>query len=210
MRKRWILLVAITSAIGCANLSEPEYRPLGDKDAGTDGSRYTTHNPYDPRPDIIAADEIFAEPDEAALEPPEPDLASPEKPLADLFYDHYKEWRGTRYRLGGLSKAGIDCSGFVYLTFLDRLGIELPRSTHGQVYKGKEVSRAQLQTGDLVFFRNGRVNHVGIYLEKGKFMHSSSKSGVRISSLGNTYWQRTYWKARRLSLPAEHHLAQNP
>lgn len=211
--KKWLMLIAMTSA-GCMTQPPAEYRALGDQPAvAKSASRYTSHNPYGARPALgstLEESEPFPEPEEAPLSPPEEEapLVASEKVLSDLFYDHYKEWRGTRYRFGGLSKTGIDCSGFVYLTFLDRLGIQLPRSTHGQVHKGNEVARNQLQTGDLVFFRNGRSNHVGIYLEDDKFMHSSSKSGVRISSLGNSYWQRTYWKARRLNL--EPQLAQNP
>lgn len=212
MMRKWLLMAAITSATGCATLSEPEYPRLG----GLKSSQPQVEL-VGPSPDtatrgkqnrLLTDTALNDEPDESPIEPDaSEDLGDP---LADILYKQYKEWRGTRYRLGGLSKGGIDCSGFVYLTYLDRLGIELPRSTHGQVYKGRDVARSELQTGDLVFFRNGRVNHVGIYMEEGKFMHSSTKSGVRISSLGNTYWQRTYWKARRLNLPSQYHLAQNP
>jgi cell wall-associated NlpC family hydrolase len=216
MLRKWILLMAITSATGCATLSEPEYPRLGALQTPPPQGEevLNTGNPAKPskkanlnRP---LTDTVLAnEPEEDPIEPATP-IASSIAPLSDVFYNHYKEWRGTRYRLGGLGKGGIDCSGFVYLTFLDRLGIELPRSTHFQSQKGKEVARSQLKTGDLVFFRTGRYNHVGIYLEDGKFMHSSTKSGVRISSLSNSYWQRTYWKAKRLPLPSEMHLAQNP
>lgn len=133
-----------------------------------------------------------------------------ENPLHDKLYQQYKEWHGTRYRMGGLSKSGVDCSGFVYRTFHDRLGMQLPRNTWYQSREGKDVSRNQLQTGDLVFFRTGRTNHVGIYMEDGNFMHSSTRTGVRISSLMNPYWKRTYWKAKRLDIPGQFHLAQNP
>lgn len=207
MLRKWLLMIAITSATGCATAPEPDYPQLGAiKPASQSAPQpLPVHSPRLNRPlaDVIVPDE----PEEPVVEVAPQNLADP---LADIFYDHYKEWRGTRYRLGGLSKAGIDCSGFVYVTFLDRLGIELPRSTHYQVQRGKDVARNQLQTGDLVFFRNGRVNHVGIYLEDGKFMHSSTRSGVRISSMSNSYWQRSYWKARRLSLPDHLQLAQNP
>lgn len=212
MLRKWILLMAITSATGCATLSEPEYPRLGALQTPQPHSEILAASKPQKKANLNRPLTDVALPDE-----PEEDLIDPATngqplgdPLADLLYKHYKEWRGTRYRLGGLSKGGIDCSGFVYLTFLDRLGIELPRSTHFQSEKGREVARNQLQTGDLVFFRTGRYNHVGIYLEDGKFMHSSTKTGVRISSLSNGYWQRTYWKAKRLNLPAEIHLARNP
>jgi len=202
MLRKWLLMIAITSATGCATAPEPDYPQLGAIQPASQSAPQplSVHSPRLNRP-------LTDEPEEPVVEVAPQNLADP---LADIFYDHYKEWRGTRYRLGGLSKAGIDCSGFVYVTFLDRLGIELPRSTHYQVQRGKDVARNQLQTGDLVFFRNGRVNHVGIYLEDGKFMHSSTRSGVRISSMSNSYWQRSYWKARRLALPDHLQLAQNP
>jgi len=208
MLRKWLLMIAITSATGtgCSTVSEPEYPRLGTLQPTQTYSPLKSIQSSDlnrPLTDVIAS----VEPEEPLIEAvPENDGNS----LSDIFYDHYKEWRGTRYRLGGLSKAGIDCSGFVYVTFLDRLGIELPRSTHYQVKRGKDIARNQLQTGDLVFFRNGRVNHVGIYLEDGKFMHSSTRSGVRISSMSNGYWQRSYWTARRLTLPDNLQLAQNP
>lgn len=202
--KKWLVLMAITGA-GCA--TQPPDQHATDLPSPTVASRYTTHNPYAARPPMVE-EAPFPEPDEAPLAlPADAPQPSAEPSLSDLLYQHYREWHGTRYRLGGLSKSGIDCSGFVYLTF-ERLGIPLPRTTHDQVHKGRDVARNQLQTGDLVFFRNGRSNHVGVYLEDGKFMHSSTKTGVRISSLSNTYWQRTYWKARRLELSPQ--LARNP
>lgn len=128
--------------------------------------------------------------------------------LKEAFYSQHKEWHGTRYRLGGLSKKGVDCSGFVYLTFQSRLGINLPRDTSLQSREGRDVANKDLQTGDLVFFRTGRYNHVGIYLEDGRFMHASTREGVKISRLGDAYWKRTYWKAKRLDLASSQQLAK--
>ena len=110
-----------------------------------------------------------------------------------LLYQQHNEWHGTPYRMGGISRSGIDCSAFVQVTFRDLFGIDLPRSTDQQFRNGRKIPRAELRSGDLVFFRNGR--HVGIYLEDHKFLHASTTRGVMISSLKNTYWSRHYWQA---------------
>jgi lipoprotein Spr/probable lipoprotein NlpC len=112
---------------------------------------------------------------------------------------HYQQWKGARYRLGGLSKSGVDCSGFVYLTYLQRFNLELPRTTINQIRAGRKIPKGKLQTGDLVFFKTKpRVRHVGIYLDDNKFMHASSSRGVMISSLKNRYWEKRYWFSKHI------------
>jgi cell wall-associated NlpC family hydrolase len=119
----------------------------------------------------------------------------------DLLYLQYDEWKSVRYREGGMSKEGIDCSGFVYHTYLTKFGIELPRSTDLQAKLGKEVAPNSMQAGDLVFFKTGlSMKHVGIYLEDRKFLHASTRKGITISSLDEQYWSRNYWMAKRISL----------
>jgi cell wall-associated NlpC family hydrolase len=114
-------------------------------------------------------------------------------------YSQFKEWKSVKYKLGGLSKRGIDCSGFVYLTYLKRFGIELPRTTELQAWNGRKISKRKLKAGDLVFFKtSSKVKHVGIYIEDGKFIHASTSRGVTISSLQNSYWSRKYWKSVRI------------
>ena len=118
---------------------------------------------------------------------------------SDLLLQQYAAWQGTRYRVGGLSHKGIDCSGFVYLTYQKLLGVELPRSADRQAVLGKKIPTRELRTGDLVFFKTGRRGrHVGIYLDQGRFIHASTTKGVTISSLSDRYWSRKYWKATRL------------
>lgn len=114
-------------------------------------------------------------------------------------YRQYKEWKGTNYRLGGLNKEGVDCSGFVYLTYRSKFGISLPRTTRYQSAQGMAVSRQALQPGDLVFFKTGAgKRHVGIFVEERKFLHASSSNGVMLSNLDNSYWAAKYWTARRI------------
>jgi len=113
---------------------------------------------------------------------------------------HFKEWQTVKYRYGGLSKKGVDCSGFVYLAFLEQFGVKLPRNTRLQVKLGKTIAKNELKTGDLVFFKTSRhVRHVGIYLDNNQFIHASSSKGVTTSSLKSRYWARKYWTAKRLS-----------
>ena len=113
--------------------------------------------------------------------------------------DQYASWKGVRYRMGGSTKSGIDCSGFVQRTFREQFGLELPRSTSEQQDTGKEITRSKLRTGDLVLFRAGSTGrHVGIYIGNNQFVHASTSSGVMISSMNEPYWKKRYNEARRV------------
>lgn len=110
----------------------------------------------------------------------------------------YSLWKGTPYRLGGMDRRGVDCSGFVYRVFDDLYGMKLPRTTENQAELGYSISRDELQVADLVFFKTGwRTRHVGIYIGGDQFLHASTSRGVTISSLDNPYWNRRYWTSRR-------------
>lgn len=112
---------------------------------------------------------------------------------------HYKTWINTPYKLGGLNKSGIDCSGFVHVTYRDVFNRKLPRSTKLLAKTGKAITQKNLKFGDLVFFRTGRSQrHVGIYINNGEFIHASSSRGVMQSSLRSNYWSQHYWKAKRI------------
>lgn len=118
-----------------------------------------------------------------------------------LLSEQQRIWAGTPYRLGGQSRNGIDCSAFVQTTFLNRFGISLPRTTRDQAQVGRKINKADIQTGDLVFFRTGRGPngyHVGVYVKEDKFLHASTKGGVIYSSLNSPYWRKVYWQARRI------------
>ncbi len=114
-------------------------------------------------------------------------------------YQQYQQWKGTGYAYGGLDRQGLDCSGLVFLTYRDQLGIPLPRTTLKQSQSGWPVARNQLQAGDLVFFKTGvKARHVGIYIENNKFLHVSTSRGVMISRLDDYYWKDRFWQARRV------------
>lgn len=110
------------------------------------------------------------------------------------------KYLGVRYRYGGSSSSGMDCSGFVSRVFADALNVKLPRSSSAQARAGTAVNKSDLQFGDLVFFkiRRNRISHVGVYLGDEQFMHASTKLGVVVSSLNEPYYKRAYATARRI------------
>lgn len=123
--------------------------------------------------------------------------------LRGHLYQHYKLWKGTPYRMGGLTTRGIDCSGFVLVTFKALLDTRLPRTVDEQATLGRGIVTDQLRTGDLVFFKTGSaMRHVGIYLDHGRFMHASTRRGVMISALDDGYWRQRFWQARRVREPS--------
>jgi probable lipoprotein NlpC len=117
------------------------------------------------------------------------------------------KYERTPYRYGGMDRRGLDCSGFVSLSFSDALGISVPRSTEGLYSWAEPIPIDNAQPGDLVFFRTTKTNkisHVGILVGEGRFIHSASegpKTGVIYSRLDEKYWSRTYAGAGR-ALPS--------
>jgi cell wall-associated NlpC family hydrolase len=113
---------------------------------------------------------------------------------------------GTPYRWGGTDPdSGLDCSGLVSYVFRTALGVDLPRVSRDMAADGEGElirNREQLRQGDLVFFgARGRVNHVGIYVGEGRFLHSpSTGKDVRVDTLTSGYWGGRFMQARRVSL----------
>jgi probable lipoprotein NlpC len=107
-------------------------------------------------------------------------------------------WLGTPYLSGGSTKNGTDCSGFVSSVYREKEGMYIPRSTTEEYKIGKMVDQKNLMVGDLVFFgEKGRVNHVGLYVGNGNFIHASTSRGVMVSPLDDIYWKPLYIGARR-------------
>ncbi|WOA51893.1 bifunctional murein DD-endopeptidase/murein LD-carboxypeptidase [Dickeya solani] len=113
--------------------------------------------------------------------------------------EQYASWKGVRYRLGGDSRKGIDCSGFVQRTFHEQFGLDLPRSSYEQQDIGVQIQRNKLRPGDLVVFHAGSTGrHMGIYIGNQQFVHASTSIGVTISSMDDNYWKPRYREARRV------------
>jgi cell wall-associated NlpC family hydrolase len=111
---------------------------------------------------------------------------------------------GTGYRSGGTTTAGFDCSGLMYSTF-KKFDITLPRSSHEMAEIGTKINPEDAKKGDLIFFINRgqrRINHVGMIVEVNgdeiKFIHSSTQGGVIISSLKESYYERTFKQINRI------------
>jgi cell wall-associated NlpC family hydrolase len=110
-------------------------------------------------------------------------------------------WIGTRYRFGGDTPAGFDCSGLVHFVFRETVGMDLPRVAREQRHTGREVAKDELKPGDLVFFNTRRDpnSHVGIYIGNDRFLHAPSRGSlVRVDTLHSSYWAPRFTGARRL------------
>jgi len=112
-------------------------------------------------------------------------------------------YENTPYRYGGITAAGLDCSGFIFLSFRDALGVSLPRSTSGLYSWVEKIPLEKMQPGDLIFFRTdstGNITHVGLYLGNRRFIHAASagpRTGVIINTLDEGNWTRNYAGAGR-------------
>lgn len=110
-------------------------------------------------------------------------------------------WTGVRYKLGGLDKGGIDCSGFALLLQKDIYGKSLPRRSRDQADAVRKRSLDNLKEGDLIFFAFGGrdVDHVGVYLNNGFFVHASTTRGVVVDDLTLPAYQRAIVKTGTLN-----------
>jgi probable lipoprotein NlpC len=102
-----------------------------------------------------------------------------------------RDWWDSPYKWGGTSKAGIDCSAFAQKLFKNVYQVDLPRTSRMQYKACVKIKKEDLETGDLMFFRSSRgMWHVGTYIYKGFFVHSSSHEGVHINSISDPYYQK--------------------
>lgn len=112
----------------------------------------------------------------------------------------YKSWKGTRYRLGGTTKSGVDCSALMQHLYKEKFSKKLPRTTKNMAQEGEKIKKTNYwEVGDLVFFKIGwrKTHHVGVYLGNNKFMHASTSRGVIISEIDD-YWHDYFWQVRKV------------
>lgn len=111
---------------------------------------------------------------------------------------------GVRYKAGGTTRNGFDCSGLVFTTF-ESQNIKLPRSSYDQAKIGKIIKFDDAKKGDLIFFKTNKsnqINHVGLITEANsseiKFVHSSTSKGVIISSTKEAYYKNSFVQVNRI------------
>jgi lipoprotein Spr len=116
------------------------------------------------------------------------------KELNSSLYEFMDEWIGIPHRMGGQTKSGIDCSGFVSMVYQQVYRKNLPRTSRDMGEAVKRKYDDQLKEGDLVFFSFGgkEIDHVGIYLHNNKFVHVSTKQGVVISNLKDPWYYKYF------------------
>ena len=112
-------------------------------------------------------------------------------------YKFITDWTGVKYRLGGLDKKGIDCSGFTLLLEKDIYGLTLPRRSVEQAGVINNKSLNQLKEGDLIFFSfgGGEIDHVGVFLNRNYFVHASPSRGIIVDDLNLPGYQKAIVKA---------------
>jgi len=124
--------------------------------------------------------------------------------LTEQLINVANDYQGVKYSWGGMSRKGMDCSGFVKTAF-NQFDINLPRTSKEMASLGSEISKAEAKPGDLIFFKNGKsrvINHVGIIVEVNgddiKFIHSATSKGVSINSTSEPYYSKGFVQVNRV------------
>lgn len=125
--------------------------------------------------------------------------------LSDNIIKNAESYNGVRYKYGGTTKKGMDCSGLIYVSFKSE-NIILPRISRDMAKKGIQIKLSKTKKGDLLFFQTNKnrnvINHVGLVVTTSsgniKFIHSTTSNGVMKSSLTEEYWQKAFIEARRI------------
>jgi len=109
-------------------------------------------------------------------------------------------WMGVPFRLGGSTRSGADCSGFIWAVYREVYNESLPRTTEEMADETRRIRRRNLREGDLVFFRMQRrkLSHAGIYLGNGYFAHATTSRGVMVNSLDEPYYRRRFARGGRV------------
>ena len=111
------------------------------------------------------------------------------------------DWQGTPHRIGGMSRDGIDCSGFTVLMFETLFDHRFTARRSADIFTEVDpVKKSELKPGDLVFFKiyGRRIDHVGVYIGDGLFAHSSVRKGVMFSRLSEPYYDQRFFMGGRI------------
>ena len=125
--------------------------------------------------------------------------------LANTIVANAMDFNGVRYKYGGMTKKGMDCSGLVYIAF-NKENIWLPRVSRDMARKGVAILLKDIKKGDLLFFQTDKnkntINHVGLVINSSsrsiEFIHSTTSKGVITSTLKEPYWYHSFIEARRI------------
>jgi len=132
-------------------------------------------------------------------------ITSTRKSKAEHIIDYAEDFIGVRYKWGGTTKSGMDCSGLVYESFRAH-DIQLPRISRDIAKHGDKIDLKEVHKGDLLFFKTGNrrnsINHVGLIvsIENNdiEFIHATSSKGVITSWINESYWSKAFYEARRI------------
>lgn len=195
MNKSLLFIPVTMLFIGCQG--EPvAYVDLKEKTIQTKQEQTTKELQGNEKKEIIAYEPIITPQEYKKLMEEESQTASVD--MNEAFMEFYKEWKHVKYKFGGNSKRGIDCSAFTQRVYKEKFDVKIPRSTRTQVKVGTEIKKSQLELGDLVFFKTGKVDrHVGVYMGNGEFMHASIK-GIKFTKLDKPFYRKAYWTSRRI------------
>lgn len=124
---------------------------------------------------------------------------------AERIVSNALSYKGVRYKFGGTTKRGMDCSGVIYVAFWEE-NFQMPRISRDMAKRGKKISLNTAKKGDLLFFKtpNSRrgINHVGLVVSNSRgqiqFIHATSSRGVIVSSLSEKYWKKAFVKATKV------------
>ncbi len=112
------------------------------------------------------------------------------------------EWKGTPYKYGGLTKRGVDCSGFVSQVYSSAYGKKLHRTSRDMVKDVRFISKGKLRAGDLIFYKikSRKISHVAMYVANNKIIHATTRNGVRIDDLNNKFYKKYYYRSGRVKM----------
>ncbi|WP_169725571.1 NlpC/P60 family protein [Desulfomicrobium escambiense] len=110
--------------------------------------------------------------------------------MTETLLARYEAWKGVPHRIGGTDHRGVDCSGLMQIVFREAFDMELPRTSREQSRLGQNVPPADMRPGDLVYFIDKRGDHIGVVVERGRFLHASATVGVTVSQFDAYWWPR--------------------